>query len=348
MRHIKDTNKTMDNMQLSFIIPFFNGGTYIAECLDSLYTQDIPETEYEVIVVDDCSTDNHSLDIVRTYMQNHPNLRLLKNDRNLRVGASRNHGIHEAKGKYIWLIDQDDKIQFNCLNELLSIVEKEQLDYITFDFLDFDNDGNETPHRLVTNNTNIMTGLEYAYNICNKQIWNNQWDTNVWHQIFNREFMLAHNIFFTEVSYFDDMIVNLKSLMYANRMKAISYPFYHYRYNEQSVLHSEVGVGGRTLFDASINASVVLLDFSHETINVDKYYSDHFMDAVPGRANGFTKALLRIPFKQQRKFYEQVKLNPDVVAKTKPYLSRLNRILITNPWIAYILHPFDDFYRKIR
>ena len=348
MRHIKDTNKTMDNMQLSFIIPFFNGGTYIAECLDSLYTQDIPETEYEVIVVDDCSTDNHSLDIVRTYMQNHPNLRLLKNDRNLRVGASRNHGIREAKGKYIWLIDQDDKIQFNCLKELLSIVEKEQLDYITFDFLDFDNDGNETPHRLVTNNTNIMTGLEYAYNICNKQIWNNQWDTNVWHQIFNREFMLAHNIFFTEVSYFDDMIVNLKSLMYANRMKAISYPFYHYRYNEQSVLHSEVGVGGRTLFDASINASVVLLDFSHETINVDKYFSDHFMDAVPGRANGFTKALLRVPFKQQRKFYEQVKLHPDVVAKAKPYLSRLNRILIANPWIAYILHPFDDFYIKIR
>ena len=335
-------------MQLSFIIPFFNGGTYIAECLDSLYTQDIPETEYEVIVVDDCSTDNHSLDIVRSYMKKHANLRLLKNDKNLRVGASRNHGIREAKGKYIWLVDQDDKIRINCLKELLAIVEKEQLDYITFDFLDFDNDGNETPHHLVTNNTNIMTGLEYAYNICNKQIWNNQWDTNVWHQIFNREFMLAHNIFFTEVSYFDDMIVNLKSLMYAKRMKAIAHPFYHYRYNEQSVLHSEVGVCGRTLFDASINASVVLLDFSQETVNVDKYFSDHFMEAVPGRANGFTKALLRIPFKQQRKFYEQVKLHPDVVAKAKPYLSRLNKILITNPWIAYILHPFDDFYRKIR
>ena len=75
-------------MQLSFIIPFFNGGTYIAECLDSLYTQDIPETEYEVIVVDDCSTDNHSLDIVRTYMQKHANMHLLKNDKNLKRKAS--------------------------------------------------------------------------------------------------------------------------------------------------------------------------------------------------------------------------------------------------------------------
>ena len=338
----------MDNMQLSFIIPFYNGGIYIAECLDSLYTQDIPETEYEVIVVDDCSTDNHSLDIVRTYMQKHANMHLLKNDRNLRVGASRNHGIREAKGKYIWLIDQDDKIQFNCLKELLSIVEKEQLDYITFDFLDFDNDGNETPHHLVTNNTNIMTGLEYAYNICNKHIWNNQWDTNVWHQIFNREFMLAHNIFFTEVSYFDDMIVNLKSFMYAKRMKAISHPFYHYRYNEQSVLHSEVGVGGRTLFDASINASVVLLDFSNETRNVDQFFSEHFLDAVPSRANSFTKALLRIPFNQQMKFYEQVNEHPDIVAAAKPYLNKINRLLVACPWIAYILHPFDDIYRKIR
>ena len=44
--------------KFSFILPCYNIGRYIAGCLDSLYAQDIPETEYEVICVNDCSTDN--------------------------------------------------------------------------------------------------------------------------------------------------------------------------------------------------------------------------------------------------------------------------------------------------
>lgn len=338
----------MKEIKLSYIIPFYNGKKYIDACLTSLYQQELKEGEFEIIVVDDNSSDVSSVDILKQWQTKHSNIRILHNEKNLRVGASRNKGIREAKGKYIWLIDQDDKIATNCAKELLTILDENQLDYLTFDFLDFDDNGNAQPHQLVTNNTPIMPGLDYAYKICNKQIWNNQWDTNVWHQIYNRDFMLKHNIFFTEVSYFDDMIVNLKSLMYAKRMKAIPVAFYHYRYNEQSVLHSEVGVGGRTLFDASINASVVLLDFSNETKNVDQYFSEHFLDAVPGRANSFTKALLRIPFNQQRKFYNQVKEHPDIVATVKPYLNKLNRLLLACPWIAYILHPFDDIYRKIR
>lgn len=160
--------------------------------------------------------------------------------------------------------------------------------------------------------------------------------------------MLKYNIFFTEVSYYDDMIVNLKSLMYARRMKAIPSAFYHYRYNEQSVLHSEVGVGGRTLFDATINASVVLLKFSKEIESVDVYFSRQFVENVPYRANSFTKSLLRISYKQQKKFYEQVDEHQDVVELAKPYLNKLNKLLVTNRWIAFFLHPIDILYRKLR
>lgn len=338
----------MKTIRLSYIVPFYNGGKYINECLDSLYAQGLREDEFEVIVVDDCSTDEDSLDSVRAYMSEHSNMRMVRNERNMRVGASRNHGIREAKGDYIWFVDQDDKIEPNSAEKLLQIVEREQLDYLSFDFTDFDNQGNDKPHELITSNTDVMTGLEYAYNICNKQIWCNQWDTNVWHQLYRREFLLAHDIFFTEVSYFDDMIVALKSLMYSKRMEAISSPYYHYRYNEQSVLHTEVGTGGRTMFDASINASAVLLDFSEEIQDVDTYFSNHFLDAVPSRANSFTKGLLRIPYKQQKKFYEQVKEHPEIIAKVKPYLTKLNKILISCSLFAYSIHPFDELYRKLR
>ncbi len=338
----------MCTLKLSFIIPFYNGGKYIKECLNSLYQQDMSEENYEVIVVNDCSTDRQSLDILYAYQKQHSNIQVLHTEKNVRVGGARNHGIRNANGKYIWFIDQDDKIEPNCLAQLLERVEKNELDYLGFDFLDFDDNGNSKPNRLITNDTDVMTGLEYAYNICDKKIWNNQWDTNVWHQIYRLEFLLKYNIFFTEISYFDDMIVNLKSLMYAKRIQTLQTAYYHYRYNAQSVLHSEVGYSGRTVFDASISASLVLLNFSKEIKDIDTYFSNHFLDAVSYRANSFTKALLRISHKQQRNFYQQVKHYKDWVKMMLPYLTTKNKILIKNPWIAYILHPLVTLYRKVR
>ena len=335
-------------IKLSFIVPFYNGGKYIKECLDSLYLQDISKESYEVLVINDYSSDQQSLDILYAYQKQHSNIQVLHTEKNVRVGGARNHGIRNAKGKYIWFVDQDDKIEPYCLTQLLERIEKNDLDYLGFDFLDFDDNGNSKPNRLVTNDTDVMTGLDYAYNICDKKIWNNQWDTNVWHQIYKREFLLKHNIFFTEISYFDDMIVNLKSLIYAKRMQTLHTAYYHYRYNEQSVLHSEVGYSGRTVFDASISASVVLLNFSHEIKEIDTYFSNHFLDAVSHRSNSFTKALLRISHKQQRNFYQQVKQNKDWVELMLPYLTKKNKILIKNPWIAYTLHPLVTLYRKIR
>jgi len=335
-------------IRISFIIPFFNGKRYIEECLDSIYAQDIPETEYEVIVVDDCSTDGESLDLVSAYLKKHNNMRMVKNEQNIRVGGSRNHGIREAKGKYIWFVDQDDKIEPNCAGRLLEICEKNELDYLSFDFTDFDDNGKIEPHRLITQNTEVMTGLEYAHKVCEKSIWLNQWDTNVWHQIYRTEFLRAHYIYFSEVSYFDDMIVALKSLMYAKRMQTIPEVYYHYRYNEQSVLHTEVGTGGRTLFDGSINAGVVLADLSLEVKEIDSYFSEHFEECAMFRVNTFTKALLRIPYKEQKKFYDQVFLHPDVMYKAWPYMSRKNKVLATHPWIARTLHPMVNQYRKMR
>lgn len=335
-------------IRISYIVPFYNGKRYIHECLDSIYMQDIPEKEYEVIVVDDCSTDGESLDVVRAYMKKHNNMRTVHNEQNLRVGGSRNHGIREAKGQYIWFVDQDDKIEPNCAGRLLKICEMNELDYLSFDFTDFDDKGKIEPHRLITRNTEVMTGLEYAYKVCEKNIWLNQWDTNVWHQLYRTEFLRAHYIYFSEVSYFDDMIVALRALMYAKRMQTIPEAYYHYRYNELSVLHTEVGIGGRTLFDGSINAGVVLLDFSHEIKDIDTYFYSYFKEGAIFRANSFTKALLRISCEEQRKFYEQVVSHPDVMYKALPILSKKNRVLATHPWIAQALHPIVNQYRRMR
>ena len=107
-------------LRLSIIIPFYNVEQYIAECLDSVYQQNIPEEEYEVICVNDASHD-HSREIVLEYQKLHSNLVLVEHEFNRKLGAARNTGRAVAKGNYIWNVDSDDKIELNCLGKLLRI-----------------------------------------------------------------------------------------------------------------------------------------------------------------------------------------------------------------------------------
>ena len=110
-------------LRLSIIIPFYNVERFISECLDSVFDQDIPLSEYEVICVNDGSPD-HSRDIVLQYMERFPNLHLIEHEKNKKLGAARNTGRTIAKGEYIWNVDSDDKIVPNCLSEMLKTCEE--------------------------------------------------------------------------------------------------------------------------------------------------------------------------------------------------------------------------------
>lgn len=100
--------------EISVIIPCFNQGKYIAECLDSVLAQTF--TNYEVIIVNDGSTDD-SLKIIKQYTNKYKNFRLLDQS-NQGVVFARNNAISKAKGKYIYPLDADDKIAPECLEKL--------------------------------------------------------------------------------------------------------------------------------------------------------------------------------------------------------------------------------------
>lgn len=100
-------------MFLSFIVPVYNTEKYLAECLDSLLEQDIPYEEYEIICVNDGSTDG-SLDILRRYAEAHSNV-IVVDKENGGVASARNAGLDAACGDYIWFFDSDDIIHPNIL-----------------------------------------------------------------------------------------------------------------------------------------------------------------------------------------------------------------------------------------
>ena len=183
------------SLRLSIIIPFYNVEKFIAECLDSVFQQDIPLNEYEVICVNDGSPDR-SRDIVLSFMGRYPNLRLIEHDCNRKLGAARNTGRSIAKGKYIWNVDSDDKVIPNCLGEILNLCETNELDVLEFTPKQFGINGiTELPHP--RSHMAVISGLEYLEQINSYEL--GQMAT-VWRKIIRRSFLDDNNIFSPEIN----------------------------------------------------------------------------------------------------------------------------------------------------
>ena len=87
----------MQNPKVSVIIPVYNSSEYIRHCLDSLLSQTLQDIE--ILCVDDGSTDD-SLSILEEYSRKDQRVRVLTQE-NAGAGAARNHGLREARGKYL-------------------------------------------------------------------------------------------------------------------------------------------------------------------------------------------------------------------------------------------------------
>lgn len=115
-------NEAMSGCLLSIIVPVYNVGEYIEMCLDSLLEQDIEKSWYEIICVNDGSTDN-SLSILQEYAKTNGNIRVI-NKTNGGVASARNLGLDSAIGQYIWFVDADDWLARNSFALIAEQIQK--------------------------------------------------------------------------------------------------------------------------------------------------------------------------------------------------------------------------------
>ncbi|MFA6427535.1 MAG: glycosyltransferase [Candidatus Magasanikbacteria bacterium] len=147
-------------MQVSIIVTSYNYGVYIERCLRSLLNQNFDSSKYEVIVVDDASTDNTS-EIVKRYMQKYSNLRMVQNKKNVGVAESSNIGIREAYGQFVVRVDADDYVSSLFILFLVEYLEANNgLLGVACDYIKVDNDENVI-ERYYANTENISCGIMY-------------------------------------------------------------------------------------------------------------------------------------------------------------------------------------------
>ncbi|MFA5260647.1 MAG: glycosyltransferase family A protein [Candidatus Omnitrophota bacterium] len=96
-------------IDISVIVVNHNYGTLIRRCIRSLLNQDLDKAHYEIVVVDDCSTDD-SIKALDTFIKA-GDIKIIKNDENLGIGASAQVGVANSRGKFFVRVDSDDYVQ---------------------------------------------------------------------------------------------------------------------------------------------------------------------------------------------------------------------------------------------
>jgi glycosyltransferase involved in cell wall biosynthesis len=217
-------------MRYSVIISAYNTEAYIGRCLDSVLNQEYDKDEFEVIVIDDHSPDNLG-EIVKEKQSAHKNLTYYRSEINKNCGGGRNIGVKFAKGEYIFFLDSDDYwVYNNVFSTFDKILKRGNFDLVSStshvdiyspDEFRYGNYNNDIAQTLKTFDSSSF--------ICAKEF-----DAYVPFTCYRRDFIA--DISFREHCYFEDGDYRLRTIIKANQIGVIDFPFYAYVNNPTSII----------------------------------------------------------------------------------------------------------------
>ena len=109
-------------MDLSLIIPVYNVAPYLGTCLESIYDGSVDEDSFEVIIVNDGSTDG-SATVIDGFAARHGNIQVITQE-NQGLSMARMNGLARAQGTYVWFVDSDDYLADHALAGILQLIQE--------------------------------------------------------------------------------------------------------------------------------------------------------------------------------------------------------------------------------
>lgn len=213
----------------SVIIPTYNTENFIEQCIKSIANQNI-DLPYEIICIDDCSTD-HTVEQIGNLQKKYKNITLIQKKENSGVSESRNIGIEQAKGKYILFVDGDDFIMPNTFSVCYKMAEKYCLDLLCFNATGLTD---KTCFSFI--DENLLNELRKIENGCPEYL---AYVTNIWLLCYRRDFLIKSNVKFSSKKVFEDWEFLWSLYSKTNRIKFVNQSLYVYRTegNPNSLTH---------------------------------------------------------------------------------------------------------------
>lgn len=221
----------MSELLLTYIVPVYNTERYLLRCLNSVISQGLPEDSYEVLVVDDGSTDG-SRDRVAAFTLLHPQVHLIIQE-NAGVSAARNRALDQSRGRYIQFVDSDDYLQVGVMSRLLQRAVDEDLDVMQFNYRSVDSNGaiSLVPADAAQETTPVMSGVEFLRS--------HSLTPYVWRFLVKREFLDAHQWRFnTSLIVCEDGALIAEFMLASQRMACNADAPYCYVNRDDSAMHN--------------------------------------------------------------------------------------------------------------
>ena len=224
--------KLSNNPKISIVIPVHNGEALIKEAVISVQNQDLKDLE--IIIINDYSTDNSS-DIIKELMKTEPRIRYYQNEENRGAFYTKTKGVLLAKGKYVLILDDDDKyLQRDAFTTLYSEAEKDNLDILKYNFISnhifsnresYNHNNNEEP--IITqpqlSNLFLFKGEDGKIHQNLGVLWNQIFRTDLFVKVINQ---IDKKYFNEKMNCHDDYLLYFLLTRNAKRYRKINRMFY--------------------------------------------------------------------------------------------------------------------------
>lgn len=257
-------------MTISIIVTVFNKTrTHLSECLNSLLSQTLRDDEYEIIVVDDCSSSDETVETITEYVQREPAIKVVRHEKNLGPNEARRTGVNHASGDFVLFVDGDDMLSSDAAESLRIQALRSGADIVVAHFFrwnDFNNSysksdfhGAPFPQDRGDRLRKLLSGKS-SFTLCGR--------------LFRRA-VLSEAVFSLPLhTLHEDITVFSRSMFRAEKVSSINRHLYYYRWNPGSITSA--------MSQSHIDGILLAIGVWHEEARNTSLYSQ----LAPAIANG--------------------------------------------------------------
>ena len=313
-------------LKLSIIVPIYNVEQYLRKCVDSLLNQDMPSSEYEIILVDDGSTDSCPAicdEYSTLYTVHHTPTIKVVHRKNGGLSAARNSGIGAAQGEYIMFVDSDDYLQPNVLGSLIGQMEEQKLDVLRYNYYNVRRKvsgvqctvckGEPLEYEVFEPHKNAKPYFDYSSEVVDGETFLNErlgYACYAWAFVIKRSLIVdgvrctvyGGDCLFTEGIYFEDTDWTPRMLMRAKRVASTELRVYNYFWREGSITLPDNPIKKKKVLEDKIS---LLRGFKeHQKMAQNKQW---FIWQTAGTTMSVLGILATYPSAERKPYLKQVK-----------------------------------------
>lgn len=318
----------MSNKIVSFIIPAYNAADTIVRCLESIRNLTLKKEDYEIIVIDDCSTDN-TVALIDDWRSKIENLTLLRQTENHRQGAARNRCVKVAKGQFICFVDADDEVK-SGIEKAIRLATEKKTDMTAYHYA-FVNQKRGTikeADKLSFEEGQLFSGIEMQ----NRHPY---WCSGPVAYVYNKAFLervdypFAEGVLFEDSDYVAVHLYHAKRMTYSNELGYLAYE----REGSTTRHTSYINVADYLLL------GVRMLKFYECLVNSREPRVEQFAEVIlEGACFNVAKAcnrLMRLQgIEEVRAFYQRV---DGVIERSELYIDKNIKRYYWNTWTMICL-----------